>query len=272
MPKTIPMIITNDTILVKEKDGNKFRSFDMPAIEPEVNIPFYHEFAKRISECQYYFKEFIKRQYGNKLSRNVLAIIVPDDTSALEGIFINEFFLNSGACKAVCQMTMGQALSKKHSRYISLSKTKRNVILQYINDNDISRVDISHNPKLKYFYCHNNRISSIDATGNPLLRHLNATGNPMKEIRAFAPQREEQLPLELYAGEGGHVGMQFNPVYNAQWKETGEWQQTYYAYPEDGYSFTCWTENGEQISGEPVLDDEYGTSRILTAHFEYNKL
>ena len=142
----------------------------------------------------------------------------------------------------------------------------------YINDNDISRVDISHNPKLKYFYCHNNRISSIDATGNPLLRHLNATGNPMKEIRAFAPQREEQLPLELYAGEGGHVGMQFNPVYNAQWKETGEWQQTYYAYPEDGYSFTCWTENGEQISGEPVLDDEYGTSRILTAHFEYNKL
>ncbi|MBE6816601.1 MAG: hypothetical protein E7520_02720 [Ruminococcaceae bacterium] len=137
MPKTIPMIITNDTILVKEKDGNKFRSFDMPAIEPEVNIPFYHEFAKRISECQYYFKEFIKRHYGSKLSRNVLAVIVPDDTSALEGIFINEFFLNSGACKAVCQMTMGQALSKKHSRYISLSKTKRNVILQYINDNEV---------------------------------------------------------------------------------------------------------------------------------------
>lgn len=137
MAKTIPMIITNDTILVKEKDGDKFISFDMPAIEPEVNIPFYHEFAKRISECQHYFKEFIKRHHGNKLSKNILAIIVPDDTSALEGIFINEFFLNSDSCKAVCQMKMGQAISKNHTRYISISKTKRNVILQYINNNEV---------------------------------------------------------------------------------------------------------------------------------------
>ena len=42
MPKTIPMIITNDTILVKEKEGDKFLTFNMPGIEPEVNIPFYH--------------------------------------------------------------------------------------------------------------------------------------------------------------------------------------------------------------------------------------
>ncbi|MBR3149602.1 MAG: hypothetical protein IKF64_05470 [Eubacterium sp.] len=137
MAKTIPMIIANDTILVKEKDSNKFIAFDMPSIEPEVNIPFYHEFAKRISECQYYFKEFIKKEYGKKISKNILAIIIPDDTSALESIFINEFFVNSGACKAVAQMTMGQALSKDDTRYISLSKTKRNVILQYINNNEV---------------------------------------------------------------------------------------------------------------------------------------
>ncbi len=137
MSKTIPMIITNDTILVKEKESDKFIAFNMPSIEPEVNIPFYHEFAKRIAECQYYFKEFIKKQYGKKPSKNILAIIIPDDTSALESIFINEFFLNSGACKAVVQMTMGQALSKNHTRYISLSKSKRNVILEYINNNEV---------------------------------------------------------------------------------------------------------------------------------------
>ncbi len=137
MPKTIPMIITNDTILVKEKEGNKFLSFDMPGIEPEVNIPFYHEFAKRIAECQYHFKEFIKKEYGKKFHKNILGIIIPDDTSTLESIFINEFFVNSGACKAVAQMTMGQALSKHHSRYIAISKTNRNVILQYINNNEV---------------------------------------------------------------------------------------------------------------------------------------
>ncbi|MBQ7203073.1 MAG: hypothetical protein IJS03_03530 [Eubacterium sp.] len=137
MPRTIPMIISNHNILVKEKDSDKFIPFDMPGIEEEENIPFYHEFAKRISECQYNFKEFIKKQYGSKLSRNVCAIITPDDTSALESIFINEFFLNSGACKAVAQMTMGQALSKNHSKYVSLSMSSRNVILQYINDNEV---------------------------------------------------------------------------------------------------------------------------------------
>lgn len=137
MPKTIPMIITNKNILIKEKESDKFVAFDMPGVDEVVNIPFYHQFAKRISECQYYFKEFIKKHYGKKLSKNIFAIIIPDDTSALESIFINEFFLNSGACKAVAQMTMGQALSKSHTRYISLSKSSRSVILQYINNNEV---------------------------------------------------------------------------------------------------------------------------------------
>ena len=137
MAKTIPMIIANHNILVKEKDGDQFVPFNMPAIEEETNIPFYHQFAKKISECQYYFKEFMKKQYGNKLSKYIFAIITPDDTSALEAIFINEFFLNSGACKGVAQMTMGQALSKSHSRYIAISKSSRNITLQYINNNEV---------------------------------------------------------------------------------------------------------------------------------------
>ena len=138
----------------------------------------------------------------------------------------------------------------------------------YINDNAFEEIDLSHNPKLKYFYCHNNHISSLDTRSNPLLRHLNATGNPMKSIRSLAPQREGALPLELYAAGGGSIGLKFNPVYNAQWKETGEWQQSYYAYPDEGFRFDGWYENGAKVSAEEMWIDEYGTSRILEARFK----
>ena len=140
MAKCIPMIITNTGILVKDKDSDEFRAFNMPGLESTPSIPFYHQFASKIAEDQHYFKEFVKSIYGKKLTKYVLAIIVPDDTSALESIFINEFFVNSGACKAVAQMTMGQALSKDYTRYISVSKSARNVILQYISNNEIRAV------------------------------------------------------------------------------------------------------------------------------------
>ena len=138
----------------------------------------------------------------------------------------------------------------------------------YINDNRFTEIDLRANPKLKYFYCHNNDITELDTTANPLLRHLNATGNPMRSIKALAPQRDEQLPLRLTAEGEGCVGLKFNPVYNAQWKETGEWQQSYYAYPAEGHGFEGWyDENGAKVSEETEWLDEYGTSRVLTARF-----
>lgn len=139
----------------------------------------------------------------------------------------------------------------------------------YINDNNFTEIDISNNQKLKFFYCHNNHITRLDTRNNPLLRHLNATGNPMKEILSLAPQKDGKLPLEIYAGEGGCAGLKFNPVYNAQWKETGEWQQSYYAYPDEGYRFVCWQDSeGNTVNTEAVWTDEYGSSRILKAVFE----
>mgnify|MGYP006889699543 CR=1 FL=1 len=112
LAKTIPMIITNNNILIKDKESDEFKTFTMPALSVVPNIPFYHQFAERIAECQYYFKEFMKTIYGKKLSKYVFAIIVPDDTSKLESIFINEFFVNSDTCKAVAQMPMALAISK----------------------------------------------------------------------------------------------------------------------------------------------------------------
>lgn len=136
----------------------------------------------------------------------------------------------------------------------------------YVNDNQLEEIDLSHCPKLKYFYCHNNRMREVDTRKNSLLRHLNVSGNPMKKILSLAPGREEALPLELTAEEGGCVGLQFNPVYNAQWKETGEWQQKYFAYPEEGYAFAGWYDpEGNLLSKEEAWTDEYGSSRILRA-------
>lgn len=136
LAKTVPMIITNNNILVKDKESDEFKTFEMPSINPVPNIPFYHLFAEKIAEGQYYFKEFMKDLYGKKLSKYILAIIVPDDTSKLESIFINEFFVNSGACKAVAQLPMALALSKEDSKYISISKSLRNVTLEYVRDHE----------------------------------------------------------------------------------------------------------------------------------------
>ena len=136
MAKTIPMIITNKNILVKDKESDEFKTFNMPALSDIPNIPFYHQFAEKIAECQYYFKEFMKTLYGKKLSKYIFAIIVPDDTSRLESIFINEFFVNSGTCKAVAQMLMALALSKEDNKYVSISKSNRNIILEYVRNHE----------------------------------------------------------------------------------------------------------------------------------------
>lgn len=136
MAKTIPIIISNNCVLVRDHETMEFKPFTVPTVEVP-NVPFYHQFAEKIAETQVSFKEFVKKLYGKKTSKSILAIIVPDDTTALESIFINEFFLNSGACKAVAQTTMGQALSAGNTRYISVSKSSRCVVLQYICDGEV---------------------------------------------------------------------------------------------------------------------------------------
>ena len=162
-----------------------------------------------------------------------------------------------------------QGIDAGMNRLQTLDVSRNSELVElYINNNQFSEINLKPCPKLKYFYCHKNRIEKLDTTGNPMLRHLNATENPMKEILSLAPQRDEHLPLTLRAEGPGTVGLKYNPVYDAQWKETGEWQQTYYAYPQEGASFTGWfNSQGEQLSMESQWMDKYGASRVLTARF-----
>ena len=199
--------------------------------------------------------------YHNRISE----VSVKDDASLrILGLQDNRIAQLDVTDLAACQgIDVGKNLLSK----LDVSANHELVEL-YVNDNQLESIGLFHSPKLKYFYCQNNRIREIDTRKNPLLRHLNATGNPMKKILSLAPQREECLPLELTAGDGGYVGLQFNPVYNAQWKETGEWQQTYYAYPDEEYCFKGWYDpEGNLLSEKEQWADEYGNSRILHALF-----
>ena len=170
----------------------------------------------------------------------------------------------------VCDLRACQGIDAGMNRLSELDISQNGELVElYVNDNRLTAIDLSGCPKLKYFYCHNNGIEVLDTRANPLLRHLNATGNPMKRILSLAPQWDESLPLEPTAGEGGCVGLKFNPVYNAQWKETGEWQQTYYAYPDEGRHFMGWYDSEENLlSMDEAWLDAYGASRILTARFD----
>lgn len=161
----------------------------------------------------------------------------------------------------------GIDVGKNRLRALDVSQNPELVEL-YVNDNFLTEVDLRRNARLKYFYCQNNRLTELDTTANPLLRHMDATGNPLRRIRSLAPQREGRLPLELTAGAGGFVGLKFNPVYTAQWKETGEWQQAYYAMPEEGWQFDGWyDEGGTLLDTRAVWPDTYGESRRLYARF-----
>ena len=137
----------------------------------------------------------------------------------------------------------------------------------YIHYNNVKDVDLSHNPKLRYFYCYNNRVEQLDVTKNPNLIHLDCTNNPLRWVKAWAPKTDGQQPLSLSAEDGGYVGLKFNPVYTPDWKETGEWQQSYHAYPLEGYAFDGWYSSADKLSSDSIWIDEYGTSRELTAKF-----
>lgn len=169
----------------------------------------------------------------------------------------------------VSHMPVCQGIDAGQNKLSALDVSHNSELVElYINDNNFKQINLSHNFKLKYFYCHNNKISELDTRYNPLLRHLNATNNPMRSIKSLAPQREEVLPLELYAEEGGYIGLKFNPIYNAQWKETGEWEQSYHAYSSEGYRFIGWYENEGKVSDDEHWIDKYGNSRILKAKFK----
>lgn len=165
---------------------------------------------------------------------------------------------------SACQ---GIDVGKNRLRALDVSQNAELVEL-YIHGNEFTEMDIRHNPKLKYFWCNGNRIARLDTRVNPLLRHLDCRDNPLTYLIACAPGSDGREEIELTALEGGYIGMKFCPVYTPQWKETGEWQQTYFAYPLAGYSFAGWYDGkGACVSTLSEWVVEYGQAAKLAARF-----
>ena len=164
-----------------------------------------------------------------------------------------------------------QGIDAGRNRLKEISLTHNHELVElYLNDNRIGQLDVSPCTKLQYLYVQNNCLTHLDLRQLAPLKHLNATGNPLTAIYAWAPLQERQ-PLFVTASTGGTVGLRFNPIYNAQWKETGKYEQCYVATPMEGYHFSFWmSESRERLSEQQTWVDTYGSSRIIQAVFEKN--
>lgn len=171
--------------------------------------------------------------YRNRISA---ADVHGMDSLRILGLQCNEIAALDVGTLFACQ---GIDVGKNRLSALDVSNNGELVEL-YIHGNRFTNIDLSHNPKLKYFWCNDNRISMLDTTANPLLRHLDCTNNPLTGLVACAPGSDGAGKIALHAEAGGYVGVKFCPVYNEKWKETGEWRQTYFAYPNEGYAFDGW--------------------------------
>lgn len=135
MAYTIPVIITNDDILVKRKGKNEFIVFNHKNGEHIPNVPPYHSFAKDLAHSSNEFKNFINEEYSLHFFRPFIVAVVPDDSTPLEIAFLKSFFANNA--KAVVTTRMSQVLTREHEKYISLSKSIRSISLQYVNHGEI---------------------------------------------------------------------------------------------------------------------------------------
>ena len=136
-----------------------------------------------------------------------------------------------------------------------MTDTKREVL--NMQDSNLAKLNVSRGENLAEIYIQNNNITELDLTANLKLEVLDCTGNPIKKFKAIAPGGNGVFLLELGAAQGGTIGVKYGPGY-----------QTYVATPDEGYEFAYWVnELGDMASNKAVFEDTYGAARLLIAWF-----
>lgn len=126
-----------------------------------------------------------------------------------------------------------------------------------MRDGKLEKLDVSRGEDLTEIYVQNNRLAELDLSNNKKLEKVDCTGNPLKYIRALAPDCGDRFPLELEASRGGSVGLKID-----------KGLQRYEAVPEEGYEFDGWyDELGDRLCKEALWEDTYGASRVIIASF-----
>lgn len=200
--------------------------------------------------------------YHNRLTRANLRGMTAMRVLGLQGNQLTEL--------DVSELHNVQGIDVGKNRITALDVTHNLELVEfYVHENELGAVDITKNEKLKYIWCFQNHITRLDATHNPLLKHMDCTDNPLTEFRGFAPDSNGEKPLNVRTEKGGYIGVKYCPVYDAKWKETGEWHQLLLAYPHEGHRFLRWEdENGNELSTSVIWEMQYGKSLEAVAVFE----
>ncbi|AQS05022.1 hypothetical protein [Clostridium beijerinckii] len=122
-------IISNKSLIIKKENDDLESINDFKSFIP--NVPFYyHFFDEDKPNIEDIKSEIIKLRMKN------LTIILPDDAIDLEvdRRILTEFFLLRGI-KKVQVKAQGFYLSLFNEKYISISRTTRTMVLQYIVNN-----------------------------------------------------------------------------------------------------------------------------------------
>lgn len=126
------IIVSNSSFIIKKDGGNIETVIELQSFIP--NVPAYHHLYD--TDKKDYIDE-IKRQI-KKLKIKDAIIIMPDDAIELEvdKRMLIEFFLQVGVKKAQVNFQC-YYMSLDNKKYISISKTSRMIVLQYISYNKI---------------------------------------------------------------------------------------------------------------------------------------
>lgn len=123
------IIVSHKGLIIKKESENSESTIDFPSFIP--NVPFYYHFFDENKTYMEDMKSLIKR-----LKIRNATVIIPDDSIdiAVDKKIFTEFFMLCGVkkvqVKAQCFL-----LTLNNQKYISVSKTARNIVLQYIVDN-----------------------------------------------------------------------------------------------------------------------------------------
>ncbi|MBU3146753.1 hypothetical protein [Clostridium sp. CF012] len=123
------IIVAHKNLIIKKEGENSETIIDFASVIP--NVPFYYHF---FDEDKTYIKDMTS--LIKKLNIRNAIIIVPDDSVDIEvdrKVF-TEFFLKCGV-KKIQTKSQCFLLSLDNKKYISVSRTARTIVLQYIVNN-----------------------------------------------------------------------------------------------------------------------------------------
>ncbi len=127
--KKYDILVTNNSFIIRSEHSGSETIINFPVFIP--NVPFYYHL---LDDSSNYFTNIMKQI--KSINIKYATIILPDDAidMVIDKKILTAFFQRSGA-KHILLKDHSFLLSPEYNSYISVSRTTRAVILQYISNN-----------------------------------------------------------------------------------------------------------------------------------------